>query len=287
MELSVIIPCYNGEDTLSNQLSALENQQWDAPWEVVVVDNRSTDDSRAVVRQFQERMPNLRLVDGFGQQGQPYALNTGVAAARSDAVAFCDVDDVVGEGWVAAMGEALKRHDFVAARFDFEKLNPPWTVKYRPNPQNKGIQQYNNPPYLPHAGGGSLGVKRHIFERAGGFDDAFPALHDTDFCWKVQRLGVPLVFVPEAVLHVRLRDTLDGLFKQAMAYGEFNVKLYAKYHRLDMPKLSWRPGARSWKRILRGLPRWRHPELRPQVVRGLGWRLGRFKGCIKYRTTAL
>jgi GT2 family glycosyltransferase len=232
-------------------------------------------------------MPHLRLVDGFEQQGQPYALNAGVAAAKSDALAFCDVDDEVGEGWVAAMGDALKQHDFIAARFDFEKLNAPWTVKYRPNSQSKGIQQYNNPPYLPHAGGGSLGVKRFLFERVGGFDDAFPALHDTDFCWKVQRLGVPLVFVPEAVLHVRLRDTLDGLFKQAMVYGEYNVKLYAKYHRIDMPKLSWRKGARAWKRIMKGLPRLRHPELRPQVLRGLGWRLGRLKGCIKYRTTAL
>lgn len=286
-DASVIIPCHNAAAAIGDQLSALQRQAWDHPWEVVVVDNRSTDGSRKVVRRFQERMPNLRLVDAFERKGAAYSRNTGVAATRSTMLMFCDSDDQVGEGWVAAFGEALKEHDFVAGRFDYHKLNNPWTLRYRPNPQENGLQEYNTPPYLPHAGGGCMGVKREVFDRVGGFGEEFYKLQDTDFCWKVQNLGIPLVYVPEAVLHVRLRASLDGLFTQAMYQGEYNVKLYAKYRPLGMPKLPWRPGYYSWKRTIRGLPRLWNPELRPQVLRGLGWRLGRLKGCIKYRTTAL
>ncbi len=287
IKLSVIIPCYNGADTVGNLLESLSKQAWDKPWEVVVADNRSTDNSRAVVESFRNKLPDLRIVDAFERQGQPYALNTGVNASRGESVAFCDVDDETGEGWLAAMGNALEKYDFVAARFDFEKLNPPWTLKYRPNPQKDGIQKYSYPPFLPHAGGGSLGVKRFLFDLVGGFDEGFPALHDTDFCWKAQLAGYKLHFVPEAVMHIRLRDTLGGLFKQASYYGEYNVKLYSKYRNLGMPELSWRPGLRQWKRLMRRLPRLRHAAERPQILRSLGWRYGRVKGCLKYRTSAL
>ncbi len=287
VKLSVIIPCYNGADTIGNLLESLSRQVWDKPWEVVVADNRSTDGSRAVVESFKGRISVLRIVDAFERQGQPYALNTGVMASRGEAVAFCDVDDETGEGWLAAMGDALEKHDFVAARFDFEKLNPPWTLEYRRNGQKDGLQQYTNPPFLPHAGGGSLGVKRFLFDLVGGFDEDFPALHDTDFCWKAQLAGYKLHFVPDAVMHIRLRDTLGGVFKQASYYGEYNVKLYTRYRSQGMPELSWRPGARQWKRLLRRLPRLRFASERPQIIRSLGWRFGRLKGCIKYRTTAL
>jgi GT2 family glycosyltransferase len=186
-----------------------------------------------------------------------------------------------------AINTALKQHDFVAAAFEFDRLNEPWMLRYRQKHQVDGLQQYTTPPYLPHAGGGSLAIKRHLFDRVSGFDPSYRNLQDTDFCWKVQRLGVPLTFVPEAVVHVRFRTSLDGLFNQAMAYGEYNVKLYSKYHRLDMPELDWRHGMRGWKRTLRRIKCLRYREKRPNYLFGLGWRLGRLKGCLKYRTTAL
>ena len=194
MKLSVVIPCYNGADTLGVQLEALANQHWPEPWEVIVLDNRSTDGSRQIAERYKERLPKLRVVDASARQGQPFALNVGVEAATGEAVAFCDADDEVSSGWVAAMGEALSRHDFVACSVDIEKLNPPWAVAARGYPQRDGLQKAWYPPYLLHAGGGTLGVKRSLHAMVGGFDEALPYLHDTDFCFKLQlaRRATPL-----------------------------------------------------------------------------------------------
>lgn len=287
MKLSVIIPCYNAADTIGPQLTALASQDWDEPWEVIVVDNKSTDASMLVVKEYLGQAMNLRIVDASAQQGCPYALNVGARASSGEMLAFCDADDVVGPGWIAAMGRALAQYDFVASRFDTEKLNPLWVQKSHKNPQENGIQKYSYPPFLPHAGGGGLGVKRTLFEAAGGFDESLLILQDTDFCWRLQLMGVELHFVPEAVVYVRYRDSIRALYRQARGYGAYNVLLYKRYRPLGMPKLSWKASARRWMRLLNYLQGVHHKAGRARFMWQFGARVGRLQGSIKHRVMAL
>jgi glycosyltransferase involved in cell wall biosynthesis len=285
MKLSIIIPCYNAADTLGEQLEALVRQNWQGEWEVIVADNGSTDDSRAVAARYADRLP-LRIVDASARRGAGFAYATGAAAATGDALLFCDADDVVGEGWLAAMAAALAVHDFVAAACDMEKLNEPWVRATRANTQKTGLQQYHYPPFLPHAGTSTLGVKRPCFEAVGGFDQSL-YLPDTDLCWRLQLAGVQLHFVPEAVVHVRLRTSLRAIFRQALAWGEGNVALYRKYRPLGMPPLgrwAWIPG---WWALIRGLTLWRTRGGRARWLWQFGWRLGRLRGSLRYRVWAL
>jgi glycosyltransferase involved in cell wall biosynthesis len=283
--LSVIIPCLNAAKTIGAQLEALGNQHWEHPWEVIVSDNGSTDDSRAIVEGLRAQLPNLRVVDASDRRGPAHAMNAGASAARGEALAFCDADDEVAPGWVAAMGAALSIHDFVACRIDLEKLNPPWMQ--RRSPQERDVQRYSYPPYLPHAGGGTLGVKRRIHEAAGGFDESLPYLQDTDYCWRVQLAGTALHFVPDAVVHVRLRHTLPGVMRQALHWAEYNVLMYKRYQRFGMPRLTLREGLMGWYSLLRNLPRVRSKADWARWVWGFGWRVGRLGGSIKYRIVGL
>lgn len=287
MKLSVIIPCYNAARTIADQLDALASQQCSEPWEILIVNNRSTDNTVEIVEGYSQHLPNLRIIEAAEQQGSAYALNIGVRVATGEALLFCDADDVVGEGWVAAMGEGLTKYDFVSGPFEIEKLNRSSLQMNRVNPQPSGIQEYTYPPYLPHAGGGNMGVKRSVFEKVGGFDESMAGLQDTDFCWRVQLAGTKLHAVPQAILHVRYRDTPYKLFKQAMHYGEYNVFLYKKFRPLGMPKLSWKKGVRAWIDLFLSFPNIRHKEERPWMLWAIGWRLGRVYGCLKYRVLAL
>jgi GT2 family glycosyltransferase len=285
LKLSVVIPCYNGADTLAGQLDALAAQQWAEPWEVVLSDNGSTDGSVAVAERYRGRFPSFRIVDASHRRWRPYAVNVGARAAAGEALAFCDVDDEVAPGWIAAMGEALATRDFVACRIDMDKLNSPGQIRSRP--QTDGVQQFTYPPFLPHASGGTLGVKRSVFEAVGGFDESQRFLADTDFCWRVQLAGIPLEFVPDAVVHMRVRGTLKGMFRQARGWGEYDVRLYKRYRPRGMPKLSWKSGLGAWRRLLRNSPRLLDERRRIAWVWALGWRLGRLQGSIKYRVAAL
>lgn len=282
VRLSVVIACYNAEKTIGEQLEALARQIWSEPWEVVVANNRCTDGSMTVVNRYRQRIPNLRVVEAFEKQGAGYAMNAGVRAARGKLLVFCDADDVVGEGWIAAMAAALAKHDFVSGPHEITRLNSPIVQRSRGNAQSTGVQQYTNPSYLPHAGAGNMGIKRSVFEKVGGFDESMAALFDTDLCWRVQLAGTSLESAPGAILHVRYRDTARRLYRQACLYGEWNVFIYKRYRSRGMPRLHWKHGVAGWIDLMRGLPAVFNPQGRTSWLRNLGWRVGRLKGCIKY-----
>jgi glycosyltransferase involved in cell wall biosynthesis len=286
MKLSVVIPCLNAATTIGVQLDALAKQHWDQPWEIVVADNGSTDDSLKIVESYKDRLPNLRIVDASSRRGQPYALNSGAAAAQGDALAFCDADDEVAPGWVAAMGEALLQHDFVACRIDFTKLNPPWLqTVFRLHAQQHGrLIKAKFPPYLWHAGGGTLGVRKSLHAAVGGFNGALPYHHDTDYCFKIQLRGVELHFLSEAVVHVRCRRTYRGLLRQACHWAEYSILLYKMYRPSNGGQLAlWKTFLWQWKGLLFSIPQIAGDRTtRARWFWRLGWQLGRLIGSIKH-----
>lgn len=287
LSLSVVIPCFDAQATLGGQLEALAGQQWPGEWEVIVADNGSTDGSRQVVESFRERLPRLRWVDASDRRGPGHARNAGAAAARGEALLFCDADDQVAPGWLAAMGRALTEHDFVASRYEIARLNPPWVAQSRSHAQEEGLNPYTYPDFLPHAGGGGLGVKRRLHQQIGGFDESLPALEDTDYCWRLQLAGTPLVFAGDAVVHIRYRHHLGGLFRQLVQYGVYNVLLYKRYRSRGMPRLGPLPGLLRWGKLLLSLPRLARRTGRAAWISQLGWRLGRLIGCLRFRVLAL
>jgi glycosyltransferase involved in cell wall biosynthesis len=284
IRLSVVIPCYNAAETIPFQLEALAGQHWSHPWEVVISDNGSTDESVAVVNRYRDRLPNLRVVDASDRRGEAHARNVGVNAAHGEAIAFCDADDEVAPGWVAGMGQALSRHDFVACRIDVQKLNAPWTPGLPRGPQDDDVQKLWYPPYLLHAGGGTLGFKRSLCHGIGGFDESLPVLPDTDFCLRMQLAGVQLRFVPEAVVHVRYRRTYGGLFRQARRWAYYNVLMFKRYRPKPATRELWRwkKYLSEWTQLILRFPQTHTKRGRAAWVKDLGWYLGQLAGCLKH-----
>jgi GT2 family glycosyltransferase len=284
-----VLPCRNGAGTLPAALDALARQSWDGPWELVVSDNGSTDDSVAIVERYRDRFPSVRIVDSSDRPGLGHALNAGIAAARGESVVFVNDDDEVAENWLAAMADALDRSELVAGRLEFDKLNEPWTIDVRGRPQAEALADWGFADYLPFACGPTIGVRRRLHDHVGGFDEAMvPAAEDMDYCWRLQHAGARFEFVPEAVTHYRLRHSFRDLFRQGVSYGEGHALAYKKHRAL---------GARAHRPLLRGLRAWAGLVKRLALVRnraGLGtlvWhaglRLGLLRGSVRHRVLFL
>src|SRR5215470_1254780 len=107
-EMSVVIPTFNRLEVLAEVLQALEFQQGAPPFEVVVVDDGSSDGTSAWLRSRTFRIP-LRVL-AQENRGPAAARNTGVAVAQGQWVAFLGDDTVPSPGWLAAHREAHRRH---------------------------------------------------------------------------------------------------------------------------------------------------------------------------------
>ncbi|MEX2253448.1 MAG: glycosyltransferase family A protein [Thermoleophilaceae bacterium] len=194
-EASVIIPARNAAETIGRTLSALADQRYDGEFEVLVVDDESTDRTREVVAAAGDE--RVTVLAGAGG-GPAAARNLGARAASGRALAFTDADCFPGEDWLAAGLHALRSAELVQGRVlpDPEASVGPWDrtlwITFE-----VGLYETAN-----------LFVRREVFERVGGFeawlDPATGAPHmgeDVLFGWQAKRLGARSAFCPGALAH--------------------------------------------------------------------------------------
>ena len=222
LTVSVVIPTFDGERSVGNQLRSLSSQHDVPPFEVVIADNGSTDGTLAVAAGFTDRL-SLRIVDASVRRGQAYARNVGAAAAHGSVLLFLDQDDEVDSYYLSAMTHALASAPLVAASVVVQAANPSWARPPRGLAQENGLAR-GGP--FPWGYGGTLGIHAGLMADLGGFDVLLrDGGEDEDLCWRAGILGHRLVFVPEAVVRYRVPSTEGDLFRQGRRYGAAQVRL--------------------------------------------------------------
>lgn len=282
--VSVIIPVYNCVTTLGAQLQALQGQTSDAPWEVIVVDNGSTDGTQALVEKYRATMPNLTTASALEMKNGAFARNRGAAVARGELFLFCDGDDVVAPGWVSAMSRALREHDFVVGQIEVATLNADVPEKYGNNGTSDSLLNF-----LPYAIGSNMGVTRRAFESVGGFSTAYLRCMDIEFSWRMQLAGYSLHEAPQAEVYYRYRDSARAHWKTAFNFSKTHVALYKRFAAHGAKRIPIRRVLARYKDVILSLPQMPKMTQRQRI----GWAfeagvsLGRLWGSVVYRTLYL
>jgi GT2 family glycosyltransferase len=210
--VSVVIPVHNATSTLGSQLEALANQDCKLDFEVIIADNRSTDDLPALLARYSDRLPGLRSVEAFERKGVCYARNVGTRAASGDLILGCDGDDVVDSGWVSGLIDALSSFDLVGGWFDKETLNDPFTRSWRdPETAHQLVRPHG---WLESFISANCGFHRRVFDSIGGWNEAYASGEDVEFSWRAQLAGFTLGFAPDACVQYRYRTSISALVRQ-------------------------------------------------------------------------
>jgi glycosyltransferase involved in cell wall biosynthesis len=264
--VSVVMPAYRAAATIPAQLNALAEQDFDEPWEVVVVDDASPDATADIAESYRSRLPMLRVVRLPENCGQNHARNVGAAQSTGPLLLFCDADDVVTPGWVRGLVAALQIGDAAAGSFEVDSLNPRRLIsqEYKPRPG----QTDPGPPahLLPSASSSSCGVRKKVWEALGGFDERirWGGGDDTDFFWRLQLAGYHIAAAPDALVARRLRPTLRSSIRQEFSYAYAVAQLERSYG-------PHRPRAFTTTQPRRR-PFWRRSPATAAVE--IGWRAG-------------
>lgn len=278
--LSVVIPVLNGAAGLGRQLDALLAQRWSGTFEVVVADDGSTDGTREIVLARAERDARLRLVEPYGLRGVCAARNRGTRASTGEAVAYVDADDLVAEGWLAAVAASLASSEIAAGRLEYDLLNPSWAADVRGRPLSRRLRVGRHDEAWPWAFGSNMAVRRDVFDAVDGFDERFVGGgNDKDFCWRAQKAGATLAWTPDAVVHYACRSDLAGIRRQARGYGRGDVWLSRLHEHASEPAPV---GSRAEREARHLLALARHARSRTSYAKAV-WRRGYVEGVAEAR----
>lgn len=222
---SVVVCAYDAERTLRECLESLEALRY-PDFEVIVVDDGSTDATRAIAEGF----PRFRLLS-HENRGLSTARNEGIEAATGEIVAFTDADCAVDADWLTFLVQRLLAEDI--AGVGGPNLPPreesfvPEVVALCPGGPIHVLLTDREAEHVP---GCNMAFWREALVRVGLFDPVFrTAGDDVDMCWRLQNAGERIGFAPAALVWHRRRDSIAAYLGQQRGYGRAESLLYLKH----------------------------------------------------------
>jgi glycosyltransferase involved in cell wall biosynthesis len=246
VDLSIIVCTHNRSGSLRAALNHLFSLQRDAlSIEVIVVDNNSTDDTAAVLRELRSSAPMAFHCAFEAAQGISHARNTGWSLARGDLVAFTDDDIEVSPSWALQIVAAFAAHsevDCVGGKVLplWPRDVPRWLTRDHWTPL--AILDYGDDPLIFSEDdprclvGANVAFRREVFPRLGGFSpvvqrvkDGIGSIEDHEFLLRMWAAGGLALYAPEIVVLAPVDP----------------VRLQKKYHR------RWRTGHGQFHALMR------------------------------------
>ena len=219
MEFSIIIPTYNRADELRETIRSIAKLNVIGDWELIVVDNKSTDHTRAVVEDERPEFPAPLHYIFEGEQGRYAALNTGIRAARGKIIATTDDDARVEPDWLtnAAAGLDALGCDYVGGKVlpIWKGTRPEW-LPHRPGPhwavlalQDHGSRSLEfGVNGIPWPLGINTATRREAFDRTDLFDNRLGRKAGTlrnqaqrEWHLRARAAGLRGFYVPDMVVH--------------------------------------------------------------------------------------
>lgn len=245
---SVIISAKNEAERIEACFDSLGQQRTKFSFEVILVDNGSSDGTFSLASKLAREYKNFRVFRER-QPGSASARNLGARRARGDILLFTDADCRLSKTWIQEMAKPLLAESSYPLAAVGGRTVSEFAKPERPTLVERYLDQLFDfwerdrlaafPAFLPWAPTCNFAVRREIFLGLGGFDGRWKnAAYDVDFCWRLVLCGFVLGYAPKAeVRHLR-RSSLRGLLRQMENYAFYNQSLLATYEKLlELPRV--------------------------------------------------
>ena len=229
--ISIIVPTYNRKDELEDLLPSLRQQECSCSFEIIVVDDDSTDGTCELLKNLAEDWKGRLRFLKQNRAGPGAARNLGIVHARGDILAFVDSDCIAPRGWLNKLTSVFANPQVGAA--GGPELAPTDDCLLR------RCQSYMMTAFLTTGGlrgrkgtklgiyyprGFNMAVRKHVVEAVGGVPNRFHG-EDILLSLKVKQMGYTLEFAPDAAIYHHRRATLSQYFRQLYRMGKARVEM--------------------------------------------------------------
>ena len=229
--ISIIVPTYNRKKELEDLLPSLRCQECSITFEIIVVDDGSTDGTRELLKSLAKEWNETLWFLWQKHAGTGVARNLGIKHAHGDILVFVDSDCIAPREWLTKLTSVFANPQVGAA--GGPELAPADDCLLR------RCQSYVMTAFLTTGGlrgrkgkrlgvyyprGFNLAVRKHVVESVGGFPNRIYG-DDILLGFKVKQMGYTLEFVLDATMHHRRRGTLSQYFKQLYRMGKARVEM--------------------------------------------------------------
>jgi GT2 family glycosyltransferase len=222
--VSIVVCTYNGGRTLEQCLRSLFALDY-PDYEVIVVDDGSTDDTRQIVARF----PGVRAIHE-PNHGLSYARNVGLHAASGDVVAYTDSDCFADPDWLTYLVEQLQRSGADAVGGPNLTPEDGWLAACVSASPGQPVHVLESDQVAEHIPGCNMAFRREALLTINGFDSQYrKAGDDVDVCWRLKQAGRWITFAPGAFVWHHRRQTPRTYLRQQAGYGEAEALLLFKH----------------------------------------------------------
>jgi GT2 family glycosyltransferase len=294
--ISVIIVNWNGEKNLQYCLSSLARIDY-SPYEIILVDNGSTDDSVEFVR---KNYPKAIIIKNKTNLGFAEGNNKGIKKAGGEYILFLNNDTKVEPNFLNSLVSELE-NDSMAAVVQSKILlmnNPKlldsigsfltWSgflthFGYR----QKDRKNLNNKREIFSAMGACMLFKKEVLNKIGLFDkDFFAYFEETDLCWRAWLAGYKILYIPKSVIYHQKGATALRLANSFVIYHSFKNRICSLIKNLEAKNLVWILSIHLVfcnLVILKYLLIKSEPQKSLAILRAFGWNISNFQNTLKKR----
>lgn len=203
---SIIIPCYNAEKYIIETIRSLINQTY-SNWELIIVNDGSTDNSLAIIKEFAEKDKRISFIDK-SNSGVSHSRNKGLEKSKGDFIAFLDADDIWKPKYLEKQITNLQTNQYTISytacqliNQNGEKLNQQIRGENNPQLDDFLIQKAN---YNTNPSG--IVYKKECFEKVKGFDVNLSNNADQDILIQMLAKGNSIGYIDELLWNYRMHD---------------------------------------------------------------------------------
>jgi len=231
---TIISPIRNEEKHIAQCLASLINQDYPKDrYEILVADGMSTDKTRTIVKNFQKKYKNIKLLDNH-KKIVPVALNIGLKYATGDVIIRVDGHSIIAENYLSKCIEYLNKTKADCVGGMIESINETkfgkaiaLAMSHPFGVGNARFRTSTKPGFVDTLAFGAY--RREIFQKIGLFDETLVRCQDDEFNYRLRKSGGKIYLTPEIQSKYYPRANIKKLTKQYFQYGLWKIRVMQKH----------------------------------------------------------